>query len=51
METVDLRSEQERTLATPRMKYGLLAHMLFLGLPRGRERRAIRNTALERRAA
>ncbi len=32
MGTVNLRSDQERTLATPRMTYGLLARMLFLGL-------------------
>jgi hypothetical protein len=32
MEASDLRSEQERTLATPRMRYGLLARILFLGM-------------------
>ena len=32
METPDLRGEQEKTLAAPRMRYGLLAGMLFLGM-------------------
>ncbi len=32
METPNLKREKERTLATPRLKYGLLARMLFLGM-------------------
>ena len=30
--TRDLKGEQERTLATPRLRYGLLARALFLGM-------------------
>ena len=32
MGTRDLKGEQERTLATPRLRYGLLARALFLGM-------------------
>ena len=32
MEMPDLRNEQEKTLAAPRLRYGLLARMLFLGM-------------------
>jgi len=31
-ELIDLRKEQEATLARPRMKYGLLAKLLFVGM-------------------
>ena len=31
-EGIDLRREQEATLARPRMKYGLLARLLFVGM-------------------
>ena len=32
VETVDLKLEQEKTLASPRMRYGLLARMLFVSM-------------------
>ena len=32
MDTRELKAEQEKTLATPRLKYGLLAGALFLGM-------------------
>jgi len=32
MEMPDLRNEQKKTLAAPRLRYGILARMLFLGM-------------------
>jgi ubiquinol oxidase len=32
METSELRAEQEKTLAAPRLRYGLLARLLFIGM-------------------
>ena len=32
METSELKAEQDKTLATPRLRYGLLARALFLGM-------------------
>jgi hypothetical protein len=46
---VDLRTEQEKTLSTPRMRYGLLARALFLGMDvcYGRERTLSKFKVLE----
>ena len=45
----DLRREQERTLATPRMRYGLLARLLFITMDLfyGRRRTLFRFKVLE----
>lgn len=49
MGSFDLKSEQEKTLATPRMRYDLLARLLFLGMDvfYGRARRLSKFKVLE----